>query len=322
MSPAATTPSTSDVLAALLAARPPVTATPSLPAWLAATAATRSAFPRTIDRALVGGALADRVGFAFAAGYTEALRYLVPALADTVAALCATEQDGNHPRAIRTRLAPIPGAPAGRYTLTGEKRWATGANAAATLLVVASEGDDPATGRNRLRVVRVPTTAPNLRIRSTPAPFVPEIEHAELSLDGVEVTEADLLPGDGYTAYLKPFRTVEDLHVHAAVLGYLVGVARRRALDPALVESLLAVAAATRALADADPSAAATHLALAGVLAQATHVVGEVERAWSAAAPTDDDDEWRRWQRDRPLLQVAGKARAARREAARAALRS
>ena len=39
--------------------------------------------------------------------------------------------------------------------------------------------------------------------------------------------EADLLPGDGYDIYLKPFRTIEDIHVHAALIGYLVGVARR-----------------------------------------------------------------------------------------------
>jgi acyl-CoA dehydrogenase len=87
--------------------------------WFAATAAARTAFPTTIERALVGGALADRVAFAFAAGYTEALRYLVPSL-DGIAALCASEADGNHPRAIKTRLDGT--------RLTGHKRWSTGAS--------------------------------------------------------------------------------------------------------------------------------------------------------------------------------------------------
>ena len=177
--------------------------------------------------------------------------------------------------------------------------------------MVASTGEDG--GKNRLRVVRVRADAPGLRLHPTTAPFVPEIPHAEVELDGVIATDADLLPGDGYDAYLKPFRTIEDVHVHAALAGYLIGVARRRRLParPA-VERLLGLAAATRSLAHADPKAATTHAALAGVLDLAARLVAELEPLW-AAAP---DDEWARWQRDRPLLRVAGTARAARRERA------
>src|SRR5687768_14026582 len=72
------------LLDALLAATPHA-ATSALD-WFAATTVTRTARPTTIERALLGGALADRVAFAFAAGYTEALRYLVPSL-DGIAAL-------------------------------------------------------------------------------------------------------------------------------------------------------------------------------------------------------------------------------------------
>src|SRR5204863_1071589 len=101
-------------------------------------AAHTSLSARTIDRALLGGAVADRLAFAFAAGYTEALRALVPQL-DGVTSLCATEAAGNHPRAIRTTLTPIAGD---RYVLRGRKQWATAANEAAHLLVVASLGED------------------------------------------------------------------------------------------------------------------------------------------------------------------------------------
>ncbi len=54
-------------------------------------------FETTVDRALAGGSAADRLGYAFASGYTEALRALVPGLTG-VAALCATEEGGNQPR--------------------------------------------------------------------------------------------------------------------------------------------------------------------------------------------------------------------------------
>jgi len=282
----------------------------SVETWWDATTAHRARWELPVDRAFAGGVAADRLGFAFAGGYAEALRALVPGLVG-ISALCATEQGGNHPRAIRTTVTP---ASPGHYTLTGHKRWATLASAASSLLVVASTGLD-ATGKNRLRVVRVPTTAPGVTLLPASVPFVPEIPHAEVVLEQVRVTDADLLPGDGYDAYLKPFRTLEDLHVHAALAGYLVGVARRRGFPRELLEQLLAVAIATRALAAADTTAATTHLALAGLLDLVTRIVVDVERVW-AASP---DAEHARWQRDRALLQVAGKARTARRERARLA---
>jgi len=289
----------------LITATPP--AADDLAAWRTATQSARGSFATPVDRALVGGAHADRLGFAFAGGYAEALRALVPGATDLLA-LCATEEGGAHPRAIKTTLE--------RGELTGRKKWATGAASAAALLVVASTGTDVA-GHNQLRVVRVPTTAPGLRLHASAAAFVPEITHAEVELDHVRVADADVLPGDGYTEYLKPFRTVEDAHVHAALAGYLIGLARRRGWRD-LVERLLAVALATREVALADPKAATTHVALAGVLALAAREVTEVETRWRAEVQGSGalDDEHTRWLRDRALLQVAAAARAARRERA------
>ncbi len=302
------------LLTRLLASSPPVLATATLDAWRLATTAHRAAAASTIDRAALGGACADRLGFAFAAAYAEALHALVPSLGGRIAALCATEDGGAHPRAIRTALVLDD---TGGYTLTGRKRWATAADGAADLLVVASLGADDA-GRNRLRVARVSTHAPGVRLTVTTAPFVPEIPHAEVELDHVRVAADDVLPGDGYDRYLKPFRTIEDLHVHAALLAYLAGVVRRHALAPALLERAFALLAATRSLAAGAAAAPATHLALAGLLDLVTAFVTDLEAAWSAPAPASD--EHARWQRDRPLLRVAASARTARRDAARAAL--
>ena len=261
-----------------------------------------SAFEIPVDRAIAAGAAADRLGFAFAGGYTAALAALVPGLTG-VAALCATEDGGNHPKAIKTTLA--------NRELTGKKKWATGADRAATLLVVASIGED--SGKNRLRVVQVRTDAPGVTMRASSAAFVPEIQHAEVDLDHVRVADADILPGDGYDDYLKPFRTVEDAHVHAALAGYLFAIARRHAWQP-IAERAAALALATREVARSDPKSPQTHLALAGVIAFATAVVAEIEAAWQP------DEEYARWQRDRPLLKVAASARAARRERAWAIL--
>jgi hypothetical protein len=288
--------------------RRPRPATDALSTWWDATLPQRAAWTEPFDRAFAGGACSDRLGFAFAAGYAEALRALVPELPPgSLSSLCATEDGGNHPRAIRTQLTPV--AP-GRYELSGRKTWASAASPASWLLVVATTGESA--GRPQLRVVRVRGDAPGVRLSSAAAPFVPEIPHASVELDRVAASDADLLPGDGYDRYVKPFRTIEDIHIHAALTGYLTSLARRLALPRDLVERLLGHALALHALAHADPSAATTHAALAGTLELGHRLIGELEPLWSAAP----SDEWTRWQRDRRLLQVAGTARAARRDRA------
>ena len=244
----------------------------------------------TVERAVVGGARADRVGYAFALGYAAAVEALAGA---GNAALCVTEDGGNHPRAIETRLVD------GR--VTGTKAWASLADRADHLLVVARDGSDAA-GRPRLRVVRVRRDDPGVSLVPTTTAFVPEIVHARLTLDGVP---GDVLPGDGYDDYVKPFRTVEDIHVHGAVIGYLVGAARVHGFAHGVIERLAAVAAALVALGAADAKAPATHVALAGALATSSALIAELEAAWQAVP----DEEWQRWQRDRALLQVAGRAR-------------
>jgi hypothetical protein len=142
--------------------------------------------------------------------------------------------------------------------------------------------------------------------------FVPEVPHAEIVFDGVLLDEAALLPGDGYADYVKPFRSVEDLHVNAAVLGYLLSVALRNGWSDALVARATAVLACGRTLAALDPRSAETHVALAGFLDEARALAEEAESSWSQAG----DSERERWYRDRALTQVASRARQQRRERA------
>lgn len=279
----------------------------TLESWWNATREVREREATTADRALIGGVLADRMGFAFAAGYQEALRALVGA--DGIGALCVTEARGNSPRDIDTTIV----ADGDGYVVHGQKKWATVAPLASTLLVCAKSGVDTQ-GRNVLRVVRVPAAADGVTLVASSAPFIPEIPHAEVALDGVRVPADAVLPGDGYSDYVKPFRTVEDAHVHAALVGYVIGVARRHRFARDLVERLLAAATAIRAVALADAKSPYVHLALAGAMAEISSLLGEVERAWGDRE--NPGDEHTRWLRDRPLLRVASGARAARRDAA------
>ncbi len=301
-----------DAILHFLLTEPPAPAPlDSIEAWWRGHQGLAPRFEARVDLALAGGFRADRLGYAFASGYQAALHALFPGLPpDAPAALCATEAGGGHPSAIQTRLT---GVEEGAPRLDGTKAFVTLGTSAKRLLVVASEGQD-AQGRNRLRVVTVDAGHAGVTVLPLPeTPFVPEVPHAELRLEGVVVGPGEVLPGDGYTRYLKPFRTVEDCHVHLAVLGWLVQVARRSGWPEPVREELLALAVMLRGLAAADPEQETTHLALGGALELAKRALERCEPLWARVdAPTRE-----RWARDRRLLDIAGKVRAKRLEAAR-----
>ena len=270
----------------------------------------------TVDGAALGGARSDSLGWAFACGYEAAMRRLGPAVKSEghLVALAATEEGGGHPRAIQTALTRTPDGAA--WQVTGDKGFVTLGTEADVLLVVASVGQDDR-GRNRLRVARVPASRDGVSLEpGTTLPFAPEIGHARLKLRAVRVADDELLPGDGYDDLLKPFRTIEDTHVLAAAVGWAIGVGATSRWDRTWTERALATLASLRAIGRADPSSPSTHLALAGALDLAHALLSGA--AWDRASePTRT-----RWERDRPLLDVARHVRAARLEAAWRAISS
>jgi hypothetical protein len=294
-----------NLLSFLLASRHALLVADDIKDWWPLWSRVSPRFSDPIEAAIAGGALADRLGFAFAAGYHAALRSLIPALAaEHLVALCATEDKGAHPRHIQSTLE----SDGEGYELSGHKRWSTLATEANELLVLAKVGTDAA-GRNQLRLARVRADAPGVSIRPMPVtPFAPEIPHAEISFERVRVESAELLQGDAWERYVKPFRTIEDLHVHGSLLGYLVGVGCRCSWPESDVERLLALIVAVRALAQESPEPPEIHLALAGLLDQTARVVQELEPRWQTVGAHERE----RWQRDQGLLSVAGAARAAR----------
>ena len=262
-------------------------------------------FSNPVERAAAGGFVADRIGYAFLAGYRAALSKLDPSLQR--ASLAASETGGAHPRAIASTLRPRDGA----FVLNGEKTFATLASAADVLLVVASRGEKD--GRNQLQIARIPSKREGITIRDRdPIAFAPEIPHARISFTDVRVEPSEILEGDGYTRWVKPFRTIEDVHVMAAWLGYVVRLARAYDEPREIVEKALATLAALRTIGDEDPLDPSAHIALAGVITVAAELAAAITLAKA------DEAVRTRWQRDLPLLAVAGTARNARLEAAHA----
>lgn len=292
------------ILDDLLSATPSAEPLADAEAWWArhqAVAGTGTPF----DRAARAGLHADRPGFAFASGYTEALRHLVPSLGDAAAALCVTEEGGNHPRAIETRLDPD----ADGWRMTGEKSFVTLCGLASTLLVLASTGTRD--GRKELAVVRVPANREGVRIATRPPlPFVPEIPHGRVFLDGVRVERTECLSTRAWVELVRPFRTVEDLHVFGALLAWCVRAGRIAGWSTDVLGALIVRVAATRALALADPSAPGVQIATSSLVRDATDAADGLD--WAACS----EEVRTRWTRTRPLLEVARSARKLRRERA------
>ncbi len=298
----------SDVLRWLVRPPPPLQA-PTLDAWWRLQRAQTAELAAPVDRAFAGGALADRLGYAFAAGYQAALASLFGAGASAdVASFCMTEAGGNRPKAVATVLERCGDS----IVVSGSKTWATMAPLADVLYVVAREGEGEG-GQPRLRLVRVPAGAPGVALETRPpTPMAPEVPHAFLRLERVALAPEAALEGDGYERYVKPFRTVEDVHVLAAAVAYLAAAGARRGWPEGLREALCGLGASLRGLAAFDPAAPETHLALAGCYALAGRLFDEGGAAWRA----EPDDEAARWERDRVLLNVAEAARQKRREVA------
>jgi alkylation response protein AidB-like acyl-CoA dehydrogenase len=204
-----------------------------------------------------------------------------------------------------TRLAPNGDG----FRLDGAKKWVTGAPSAERLLVVASVGSDDR-GLNRLRLVSLASNTPGVTLETMPpTPFTPEILHARVRFHEVRVAKAEVLPGDGYDTYLKPFRTIEDIHVFAALLAYLLGVGRRAPWLERTLEKTAALLEIFRVLASRPPLDAATHIELAGALELAQQLIDSIGDEWLLV----DEETRHAWERDRPLLRTAEKARQERR---------
>lgn len=309
--------SRASVLAQLLAASVEAPPCADVAAWWPRHRALAKTWTTPIDLAIAAGFAADRIAWAFASGYQAALRALLPDLpAETVAAFCVTEAEGSRPKDLRTTLERDG---EDGWRLSGAKRWTTLGPSGGLFLVAARDasvsGERPA-----LRMVRVPSDAPGVTIETMPPTrFVPEVPHASLRFEGVALAPPALLPGDGYARYVKPFRTVEDIHVFAAKLGYTLREARRLGWPQGWIEGALAVLASMRALAAEPADAAATHVALAGALAQGAALFRDADGHWQGAS---DADARARWARDRELGGVAGKARALRTQRAWEVLRN
>lgn len=256
------------------------------------------------SQAVYGGRLATTPGLAFLAGYQAALRALWPDAPPGLGALCTTERRKLRPADMTTRCE--------NGQLSGSKDFVTTGDAAQWLLVSAREegaGESP-----RLGLFVIESAGVGVSLVAGPdLPIVPDIAHGRLSL---EQAAGRRLPGDGWSEYVKPFRTHEDLHVLAALTAWLYGIALPEQWPRPLALRLLGVLAAAAEVARQPANEPATHLLLAALLEQFAALQPEVDRALM-----ESQGSWNAmWKRDRAVLGIARDAQTRRLEQAITAL--
>jgi hypothetical protein len=65
---------------------------------------------------------------------------------------------------------------------------------------------------------------------------------------GFGADDSQVLPGDGYLDYVKPFRTIEDIHVSASILGLSMQMIQSQQWQATYAERTVAMMAALEAL--------------------------------------------------------------------------
>lgn len=171
------------------------------------------------DKAIIGGYTCQQFSFAFMAGYQAALEQMFPSIApNELKALCVSEAKGGHPKAIHTTLV--------NHRVNGVKTYVTAGSDAAHLLVLCKT-NELVDGRPLFKMVHIPQSTPNTKVTNFDLPFMREVNHGKLALNDTEITPSQILTGDGYHEYTKPFKTLEDICVGVAYQAMLL----RQAID-------------------------------------------------------------------------------------------
>jgi hypothetical protein len=123
---------------------------------------------------------------------------------------------------------------------------------------------------------------------------------------GVSDNALRVIGGDGWDAYVKPFRTLEDIYVLSAMTAWLYGVGQDSDWPQALQLRLLALLAGCAEVSRQAPNNPCGHVLLGGLFAQFEGLKAEINQALAEGPP-----QWAAmWQRDQAVMDLAAGARA------------
>lgn len=242
------------------------------------------------------------IGQCFALAYRCALQALLPTLDRTQwAALCVSEDAGNHPKLIATTCTEL-------GTLTGKKSFVSMADRATQFIVIAKLAETS----SELKAVLLNAPQQGATVNVLPAlSFIPDIDHGELVLTDAQ---GIVLAGDGHADYSRVFRFLEDSHILLACSSMMLSHALRFKLPIGLLKKLLLLVHGCRFL-NQDQGVAAD-LVLAELFAEFEKNIDAFEQCFDLLPENFSQA----WLRDKKLFSIASKARIARTEKAQTAM--
>jgi|GEM_PF-731111 len=271
----------------------------------------------TLEQAALGGRFSTNMSYAFSAGYQSAIQSLFKPNTRSLSSVCITEKEGNHPRNIKSTLTKHQQS----WQLNGSKSFITGANDAKRLYIAVT--DKPASDKHTNEHLEKETTErtvsirPKIKMLSVPAdqlginiapmpplPFVPDISHGIATFEHVNIQATQILEGDGYSQYIKPFRTHEDIHVLAAIIGFRIGEAMDSKWAQSSVEAHLMLLSSLLSLSTDNFSVPTTHIIFSGCRAQFSALIQQTDDEFKQ----NNAEGFSHWKRDKALLDIANKA--------------
>jgi hypothetical protein len=277
-----------------------------IPVWRAASGTYGRHGPYAV--AVASALLADRMAWVFFSGYQGAIQAgFTRGIVHSdlmIAAFCANES-GRKLTEITTSLRGSDGG----LRLQGRKSWVLAGIDNLDLFVVARAPSGPASGPGSLAIVRVPSNAAGVEFGAPrPQEVVPELPHGEVGFTDVSIEGSQLLDGDGYRDYARPFRLREDVFVTGSTLAALLAQGHRAGWPTQWRQRCIAVVMTLGDCASLAASDTRTEILTAGTLAQAGELIEQADQLWQL----DESAGAARWRRDRPILSGGKEARRSR----------
>jgi acyl-CoA dehydrogenase len=296
-----------NILPEMMLSQPARQTIESLSAWLPVWRSTCARFGSygPYVSAIAAALQADRMAWAFFSGYQGALQAAFPILhlsgEGEIASLGANESG-----ARLTEIGTTLSSTNGELRLNGQKSWVIAGAEDMTLYVLARLDGGPARGPGSLGIVRIPRSSMGVEM-GTPRPqsVVPELPHSGVAFMDVLVCHDQLVSGDGYADYAKPFRLREDVSVTGCTLAFLLSKGHLLGWPTHWRQRCIAVIVTLGECAAMPPNEPTTELLTAGALALGSDNIQEAEAHWAEHATPDLE----RWNRDKPILALGKEAR-------------
>ncbi|EJL87114.1 hypothetical protein PMI15_01206 [Polaromonas sp. CF318] len=253
--------------------------------------------------AIAAALRSDRLAWAFFSGYQGAIQAAFP---DQTRPGLVTALGVNESGRKITQIKTLLDREGPNRRLTGSKSWIVGGLDVQSLFILSKVSDGPTEGPGSMTMVHLPIKSQGVR-RGRPRPqnVIPELPHTGVKFNAVCLAESQVIPGDGYGDYAKPFRTREDVFVTGCALAYLLAEARSGSWSTKWLQRCIAAITGLEACSVMDPRETNAHILTAGALSFAADVLCESEQLWLASQTSARE----RWNRDFPLLELGKEAR-------------